>query len=83
MALLRDLPLEGLSPYLIQHRDNPVDWRPWGDEAFEEALGKGVEARNAALAADNDPSEEFRILFTSYVFDDPSDIAQFTLTTKK
>ncbi len=37
MALLRDLPLEGLSPYLIQHRDNPVDWRPWGEEAFEAA----------------------------------------------
>ncbi|WP_420611659.1 thioredoxin domain-containing protein [Candidatus Spongiisocius sp.] len=34
MALLRDLPLEGLSPYLIQHRDNPVDWRPWGEEAL-------------------------------------------------
>ncbi|MDE0368796.1 MAG: thioredoxin domain-containing protein [bacterium] len=37
MALLRDLPLEGLSPYLIQHRDNPVDWHPWGEEAFEAA----------------------------------------------
>ena len=37
MALLRNLPLEGLSPYLIQHRDNPVDWRPWGEEAFEAA----------------------------------------------
>jgi len=34
MALLRDLPLQGLSPYLIQHRDNPVDWRPWDDDAF-------------------------------------------------
>lgn len=22
------------SPYLRQHRDNPVDWYPWGDEAF-------------------------------------------------
>ena len=22
------------SPYLQQHRDNPVDWRPWGPEAF-------------------------------------------------
>ncbi len=21
------------SPYLLQHRDNPVDWLPWGDEA--------------------------------------------------
>jgi uncharacterized protein YyaL (SSP411 family) len=25
------------SPYLLQHKDNPVDWRPWGDEAFETA----------------------------------------------
>lgn len=23
------------SPYLLQHQDNPVDWYPWGDEAFE------------------------------------------------
>jgi len=23
------------SPYLLQHADNPVDWFPWGDEAFE------------------------------------------------
>jgi hypothetical protein len=25
------------SPYLRQHRDNPVDWMPWGDEAFARA----------------------------------------------
>ena len=25
------------SPYLRQHADNPVDWFPWGDEAFEKA----------------------------------------------
>ncbi len=25
------------SPYLLQHKENPVDWRPWGKEAFEEA----------------------------------------------
>src|SRR5213082_3002554 len=24
-------------PYLRQHADNPVDWYPWGDEAFERA----------------------------------------------
>ncbi|HVB11430.1 MAG TPA: thioredoxin domain-containing protein [Bacillota bacterium] len=23
-----------LSPYLLQHQDNPVDWHPWGDEAI-------------------------------------------------
>ena len=25
------------SPYLRQHADNPVDWYPWGDEAFARA----------------------------------------------
>lgn len=25
------------SPYLLQHSTNPVDWYPWGDEAFEKA----------------------------------------------
>ena len=27
-----------LSPYLLQHAGNPVDWYPWGTEAFEKAL---------------------------------------------
>ena len=25
------------SPYLLQHKDNPVHWRPWGEAAFEDA----------------------------------------------
>ena len=25
------------SPYLLQHQDNPVDWYPWGEEAFARA----------------------------------------------
>ena len=25
------------SPYLLQHKDNPVDWYPWGNEAFSRA----------------------------------------------
>ncbi|MGA8892638.1 MAG: thioredoxin domain-containing protein [Anaeromyxobacteraceae bacterium] len=29
------------SPYLRQHAHNPVDWHPWGDEAFEEARRTG------------------------------------------
>ena len=32
---------EETSPYLHQHRDNPVDWYPWGDEAFERARTEG------------------------------------------
>jgi hypothetical protein len=30
------------SPYLLQHADNPVDWRPWSDEAFAEAKRRDV-----------------------------------------
>ncbi len=25
------------SPYLLQHAENPVEWYPWGDEAFQKA----------------------------------------------
>ena len=31
-----------LSPYLLQHADNPVDWWEWGDEAFAEARRRDV-----------------------------------------
>ncbi|WP_018502141.1 thioredoxin domain-containing protein [Parafrankia discariae] len=33
---------EQTSPYLLQHADNPVDWWPWGPEAFAEATARGV-----------------------------------------
>jgi len=26
------------SPYLLQHAENPVNWYPWGDEAFNKAI---------------------------------------------
>jgi len=26
------------SPYLLQHKNNPVDWYAWGDEAFQKAV---------------------------------------------
>ncbi len=29
------------SPYLLQHADNPVEWYPWGEEAFELARNSG------------------------------------------
>ena len=29
--------IEEKSPYLLQHAHNPVDWYPWGEEAFEKA----------------------------------------------
>ncbi len=29
------------SPYLLQHKDNPVDWWPWGEAAFAEAKRTG------------------------------------------
>ena len=37
MNLLRD----ATSPYLLQHADNPVHWRPWGPEALAEAAATG------------------------------------------
>jgi uncharacterized protein len=30
------------SPYLRQHRDNPVDWYPWGPDAFSAAAARDV-----------------------------------------
>src|SRR2546430_8323470 len=30
------------SPYLLQHKDNPVDWQPWGQEALAEARERDV-----------------------------------------
>ncbi|SMH46413.1 hypothetical protein SAMN06295885_2742 [Rathayibacter oskolensis] len=31
-----------VSPYLRSHADNPVDWFPWGEEAFAEAVRRDV-----------------------------------------
>jgi len=28
------------SPYLLQHAHDPVDWYPWGEEAFKETTSK-------------------------------------------
>ncbi|MET7399694.1 thioredoxin domain-containing protein [Dactylosporangium sp. NPDC005572] len=33
---------DATSPYLLQHKDNPVDWWPWSPEAFEEARRRDV-----------------------------------------
>ncbi|MGO1771021.1 MAG: DUF255 domain-containing protein, partial [Microbacterium sp.] len=33
---------DAVSPYLRQHADNPVDWLPWGEEAFAEARRRDV-----------------------------------------
>ncbi|MBA2522576.1 MAG: thioredoxin domain-containing protein [Solirubrobacterales bacterium] len=33
---------EETSPYLLQHKDNPVDWRPWGEEARAAARERDV-----------------------------------------
>jgi uncharacterized protein len=33
---------DSASPYLLQHKDNPVDWWPWSDEAFSAARERDV-----------------------------------------
>jgi uncharacterized protein YyaL (SSP411 family) len=30
------------SPYLLQHKDNPVDWQPWGEQALAQARERDV-----------------------------------------
>lgn len=50
-AVIAELPADGgeefnrlvfsQSPYLLQHARNPVDWWPWGDEAFAAAAEQG------------------------------------------
>jgi len=30
-----------VSPYLLQHAHNPVDWMPWGDEVWDRAKKEG------------------------------------------
>lgn len=37
---MNELKLEK-SPYLLQHKDNPVHWKPWGDKAFRSAQDQG------------------------------------------
>ena len=39
--------IDEISPYLLQHAHNPVDWFPWGDEAFAKA---GVEDKPVFLS---------------------------------
>ncbi len=34
--------IDETSPYLLQHAHNPVDWKPWGPAAFEEARQRRV-----------------------------------------
>lgn len=29
-----------VSPYLLQHKNNPVDWQPWGEEALSQAVNE-------------------------------------------
>jgi len=33
---------DATSPYLLQHKDNPVEWWPWGEEAFADARRRDV-----------------------------------------
>ena len=35
--MTRNLLADSLSPYLLQHKDNPVHWRPWGAQALAQA----------------------------------------------
>ena len=55
------------SPYLLQHAENPVDWYPWCEEAFQRAKAedkpepvrpKGNVAEPTVLDIADDPKPE-------------------------
>src|SRR4028119_848709 len=54
------------SPYLLQHKDNPVDWYPWGEEALKKAreedrpilLSVGYSACHWCHVLEREPLEE-------------------------
>ena len=58
-----------------------VDGTPSSMETFEEALGKAL-ARNAELVAAGESAGTLTLAWQSYVYDDPDDIASFTLVTE-
>jgi uncharacterized protein YyaL (SSP411 family) len=35
--MLQNRLAEETSPYLLQHKENPVAWQPWGEAAFDQA----------------------------------------------
>src|SRR5690348_3058681 len=42
MAVMPNRLASATSPYLLQHQGNPVDWWPWGEDAFAEAKRRDV-----------------------------------------
>ena len=48
------------SPYLLQHAQNPVDWYPWGNDAFNRAKN---EDKPILLSSDTDLAASLITLF--------------------
>ena len=42
MAVVANRLAAATSPYLLQHKDNPVEWWEWSPEAFEDARARDV-----------------------------------------
>src|SRR6476660_9242986 len=59
------------SPYLLQHRDNPVDWYPWGTEARERAR----EEDRPILLSVVDSACQLRHVMERESFEDPETAA--------
>ena len=52
---------DATSPYLLQHADNPVDWWPWGAEAFAEAARRDVTWLRELAAAHDTAGRPWRL----------------------
>ena len=58
------------SPYLLQHAQNPVDWYPWGEEAYQKARAVVAKFVGAAQAEEiiftRNASESLNLVAYSY-----------------
>ena len=71
-AEIHQPPRSETSPYLRQHAHNPVDWYPWGAEAFERAR---AEHKPILLSAWAIPPATGAMSWRTRAFEDEADRA--------
>src|SRR6476659_5447456 len=56
------------SPYLLQHAGNPVDWYPWGDEAFEsQPIAEALNQDFVSIKVDREERPDVDRVYMSFV----------------
>lgn len=64
------------SPYLLQHAHDPVDWYPWGEEAFDKAKteDKPISSYPLAIALVTDGNQVTITIITAQMTNKSSEI---------